>query len=84
MQKYNYFLMSQMLNYLFLNYLKKQKYLQLFSCFYTFFNPFYTENAPFIKEESSNNFPVFIGDTGLKQGNSFFLIHYFPKSSNMP
>jgi len=84
MQKYNYFLMSQMLNYFFLKYLKKEISRQLSSFLNPFFNPLYTENAPFIKEKSGIKFPVFTSETGLKQGNSFFLLDYFPKSSNMP
>jgi len=72
MQKYNYFLMSQMLNYFFLKYLKKEISRQLSSLFHPFSNPLYPENAPFIKEKSGNEFPVFISEIGLKQGNSFF------------
>jgi hypothetical protein len=76
--------MSQMFNYFFLKYLKKQIFPHFSSLLHPFFNPLYTENAPFIKEESGNKHPVFASEIGLKQGISFFLLCYFPKSSNMP
>ncbi len=76
--------MSQMLNYFFLKYLKKQFPRGLLSLSKVFFKSLSSGDAAFIHEKSGTEFPVFNRKIDLKKGISFFLIHKCLKISNRP